>query len=196
MDELLKHWEDPRAEQVLSVLSQKGPRTGGELPTPAGIAYSHLIEVRAKKKLQQIVAGRQTEQERTAAIVNFLDAHPDLMKPHPSSAEQAAVEGVLFDVLAKSDDPKAVPLLLKSGKITPTLAKKQMREMLDYANGLTAEEAASNPALIERLYESGDSSVIPLFEKWAPAAKSRGEKSYFESTLRELRKSGNKSNQP
>jgi hypothetical protein len=146
------------------------------------------LEVRARKQFAQIIRGKATEPERMAAVIQFLESHPDLITPYPSSAESAILAQKLFEELAKSDDPGAVHMVLKSGHITPAFSRKHFPEMLTYAQGLTGESAVSNGPLVERLYESNDKRVIPLLEKWQPYARTEGQKSYFESALRDLRK--------
>jgi hypothetical protein len=79
-------------------------------------------------------------------------------------------------------------MVLKSGHITPAFAKEHYQEMLAYAQGLTPEEAVSNPPLVERLYESGNKAALPLFEKWLPAVKDRYVRSYYEDAIRDFRK--------
>src|SRR5262249_15798582 len=143
--------------------------------------------VRTKKQLSRITAGTTNDRERDAAIMNFLESHPGLLQPNPPP-ESLDLARALCGELAKSDDTNAVRLVLKSGNISPTFPKKHHEEMRDYARSITGEKAVANAALTDRLYESGDSSVVALFEKWAPYAKTRGESSYFESVLRELRK--------
>jgi hypothetical protein len=160
---------------------------GDGLMTPAGKALSSLREVRARKQLQQIVNGKQIEQERAAAIIKYLEDHKDLVAPYPTPVEKAVLARMLFEELANSEDSKAVRLVLKSGHFTPAFAKKHFKDMLAYAQELTGEQGLANSPLVEALAGSGDKTIIPVFEKWLPEASDGRTKAYLESKLKALR---------
>jgi len=189
MFELKKHWQDPRVEPALATMAASGPHGMGDgLVTPAGRASGLLIEIRAQKQLHAIVAGRLGESDRTKALMVYLRNNSDLVQPYPPAVEKAVLARLLFQELAKSNDTNAVFLVLKSGHITPDFARKHHPAMMQFARGLTVKEAVLNPPLVERLYDSQDPAAIPLFEQWLPHATTEGQKSYFESAIRELRK--------
>jgi hypothetical protein len=186
--ELAKHWDDPRSEQTLEAISRRGRHFVGDLGrTLEGAAYDRLLEGRAKKQLLQIVDGKQTEQERDTAIIQFLESRPDLVKPYPSPLEKTVLARILFQELIKSDDTNAVRLVLKSGQFRREYATNHYSAMLVYARELTAEQAFGNSPLVEALGRSGDKAVIPIFENWLPEAKDIRTKQYLESKLKSLR---------
>lgn len=185
---LKDHWEDPRSEQALATIAQSGPHMIGELETPYGIAQAGLVEVRTRKQMRKIVAGKETEAERTEAIINYLQKNPELIRVYVTNAESYSLKHMLCAELEKSGKPEAAQVLLKSGYITPSFGQKHFQEMLEYARELPGEEAVSNTVLVERLFESGDKAAIPLLEKWLTYAKTDGQKAYLESAVRELRK--------
>lgn len=182
------HLEDPRSEQALEAVSRSGRHHSGELGTTLeGMAYYKLMEMRSRKELRQIVEGKQTEPERISAIIRFLETRPDLATPYPEPREKAVLAQIIFAELAKSDDTNAVRLVLKSGQFTREFAWKHLPEMLAYAEGITSNEGVLNSPLVATLYDSGEKSVIPLFEKWKSAATTDYSRSYFEQAIRRLR---------
>ena len=189
INELAKYWNDPRAEQALETLSKIGSRqVGYDVPTPAAVARTRLAELRARKQLESIVLEERSEQERTAAIIAFLNGRADLAQPYPTPLEKAVLASMLFGELTNSTSSNAVGLVLRSGQFRTEYAQKHFQEMLELAQRLTPDEAVANPKLVAALFESGNKAVILLLEKWLPAVRDRGQKSYFESAIRKLKR--------
>jgi len=182
---LARHWEDPRSEQMLEAFSASGPHMRGEVERLEGIAYGMLLDVRAKKQLQQITDGRRTEAERTTAIIEFLEKHSELTTVY--HGRDYYLRRILYTELEKSDDPKAIRLVFKSGHFTRGFAESHHAEMVAYARVLSGEEALANSPLVEALGRSRDKAVIPLFEKWLPDAKDDRTKQYLVSKTKALR---------
>lgn len=184
---LEEHWTDSRSEPRLAELAQTGPYTMGDgLMTPAGMALSSLRQVRAKKQIEQVIHDARSDAERTKALIEFLQKRPEIMKPSLTNIDDAVLGAMVLDEVAKSDSPQAVHAVLQSGHIPVAFAKKHFNEMLAYAGSLSSAEAVSNPGLVQRLCDSGDTNVIPLLRKWLPASKSEDQKAYLESAIRDL----------
>jgi hypothetical protein len=179
---LEEHWQDSRSEQALEDFSLRGPIRFHDLTTESGIANGALHRVRAKKLHQEIISGKESETERTKAIVEYLENHPELTKIY--DGHDFDIRRLLYTELGKSDDTNAIRLVLKAGEITTAFAKKHFKEMLDYAQGLTPEEAFKNPPLLDWLSRAHSPEVIPLFEKLLPNAKTSDQRSFLETALR------------
>lgn len=188
METLVAHWNDPRAEQTLSELSERGPRYIRDgLKTPAGDAYEFLLMVRARKRFDAVIGNANDKKAKTESVIEFIENNSDVMSPDPSAEDYPFVR-MLLDELETSDSPEAIRIVLQSGLFRSAYAKKHAQHVIVYAKELRASEALANSALVEAVGMSDDPEAISLLEDWLKAAKSRGQKSYITSRLKNLRK--------
>lgn len=189
MDALVERWSDPRVEGFLEKLAAPEPRIVRDgLKTRAGEAHERLCIVRARNTLADALKGTRSVEERTTAIVRFLDQHPDLFKDNRAVEKFYLVRG-LADELARDASPAAIEALVKLGFVDGDYVRQHADAVFAYAARLTEQQALSQPALVEAIADSADARALGLLERWLPHSLSDGQRSFIEASIRRLRES-------
>jgi hypothetical protein len=173
MDVLLEHWADPRSEKALAEIAERGEWYESEgFVTIWGKAGQRRDQIRVRKVLDKLLAGKTAAQERWQAIRQYWGDNPELMKLHLRAQVhyEYVLMGALIQEAVRAGGVEAVEFLVRAGLACFVPVSDFAEELVICAKRLGRDETLKSKDFVWALTNAARSDkapdVVPLFEQW------------------------------
>jgi len=169
LDELVKHWDDPRVEQRLEELSKPEPRVARGLVTDSGEALQRLLKVRARKDFEAFTKGKEIPDEKVKAVREVFAKHRDWVDPTTCPDEKRPLVTLLIELLVDMGRSDCIDLVVDSQALSlarlSEYVKRFFTESVVYARKIGCA-ASLRSRLFHALVSTADNEVGKLIEEW------------------------------
>ncbi|HOD84241.1 MAG TPA: hypothetical protein PKG77_22690 [Phycisphaerae bacterium] len=170
MDVLAGHWADPRSEAALAEIAASGRRGGGGIEYYPGDAWTRLVQVRARRGAQAVLAGADGAADVLARVRKAFADNPI---DGPEANQRAALRARLAERAMELAGGGAADVVLLGGDRSTILdlARRNPAETVKQVRTIGAKQmlSGSRPGGLSLLVSVRPRGLQPLLEEWLAA---------------------------